>query len=65
MDNLNLKQILLKKPTDTENIGDLDNKERCLYIYFPIGNNHNLSNSIIEKNAFTVTVSLPSCTHPK
>ena len=35
---LNVKQNLLKTK-QLENIGDLDNKERCLYIYFSLKNN--------------------------
>ena len=37
----NLKQNLLKTKQNTEHIGDLDNKERCLYTYFSLGNNYN------------------------
>ena len=37
----NVKQNLLKTKQNTENIGDLDNKERSLYIYFSLGNINN------------------------
>ena len=37
---LNVKQNLLKTK-HIENIGHIDNKERCLYIYFSLGNNFN------------------------
>ena len=53
--NLNLKHNLLKH-TDTENIGDLDNKEKCLYIYFSVGNDYDLSKLVLEKKPFTVAV---------
>ena len=39
---LNVKQNLLKTK-HIENIGDLDNKERCLSIYFSLGNNYNFT----------------------
>ena len=38
---LNFKQNLLKTKQNTENIADLDNKERCLYIYFSLGEGYN------------------------
>ena len=41
MNMANLKQNLLKTKQNTEHIGDLDNKERCLYTYFSLGNNYN------------------------
>ena len=42
MDNLNRWTESLKNKTKyLENIGELDNKERCLYIYFSLGNNYN------------------------
>ena len=43
---LKVKQNLLKTK---QNLGDLDNNDRCLYIYFSLGNNYNLLNFIIEK----------------
>ena len=36
----NVTQDLLKTK-HTENIADLDNKERCLYLYVSLGNNYN------------------------
>ena len=60
---VNLKQNLLKTRQNTENIGDLDNKERFLYIYtyFSLGNNYNQLNLVIMKKVFQhpVHTSLP------
>ena len=54
-----VKQNLLKTK-HIENTGGLDNKERCLYIYFSLGNNYNLLNFIIEKKPFsTLSMHLP------
>ena len=44
---LNVKQNLLKTK-NTQNIGGLGKKDRCLYIYFFIGHKYNLLNLIIE-----------------
>ena len=52
----NLKPWTESLKKHTENIWDLDNKERCLYIYFLVGNSYNLSNSIMVKKPFVVTV---------
>ena len=41
-------------------MGDLDNKERCLYICFSLGNNYNLLNFIIEKS---LSASYPYISH--
>ena len=47
---LNVKQNLLKKKKHKENIGGHDNRERCLYIYFSLGNNYNFIEFHNRKN---------------
>ena len=50
MDNLkSYTESLKNKTKHMENIWELYNKERCLYIYFPLGNNYGLLNLIIKK----------------
>ena len=61
MDNPKRSTESIKNNTKhKENIGDFDNKERCLYIYFSIANNYNLLNFIIEKN---LSVPYPYISH--
>ena len=50
---LNVKQNLLKTK-QIENTGDLDNKERCLYIYFSLGINYNFIKFHNRKNPFGI-----------
>ena len=51
IDNPKHKTESIKNKTKhIETIGDFDNKGRCLYIYFSLGNNYNLLNFVIEKS---------------
>ena len=58
MDNFkSYTESLKNKTKHMENIWDLYDKERCLYIYFPLGNNYGLLNLIIKKPIIVTVLS--------